>query len=784
MSAPGWDLFSSDSSAGEELDEELEDTAGADTSATRDCTGASGCDSLRVRDPWVDWVPRGLGADGRRHHARTNVPWRHTALRAPTSAQAPFHAPLQFQSSAVTFRGNAEGVGGGRAFYAAEDIAPGTLLLREAVSVPLPSAQASRDLGLTARTSGLLHDAIMSRVAESPSAPHRHLVVEDMRALFPHALSDLSEEYISEARHKFGKDLARLAHIIEQKGDDRLTEVVAASNGQKHEGEGNGGTKRQRLFDGLLCLLCSIHCNAFINGMHMHLAMLNHSCRPNCVKLGRSSDMPEEKKGSVSGLSVSEVWSTEPIARGEEITISYLLPRMQSPPLRQRKLKNQFEFDCRCRLCIADASHAFSASTVEACKVEASVENALEMDSERAASCGTFVHDEDDGSKQNAADLVKRLKWALDLHSMMAHVPAIHMGKDNLVLARLRSLIAQLCRRVLQGEELNEYKKLLDLPAVDSVSLAAPLFRDLWSSPPAAKSMRLKPLTPKLRVAAAFLSFSLLHFQTQFVLQGPCLHAEMATTMGDISGAARVILGHSSAAIARVLAESPEVARWAPTRQSLARLESFCGRGATTIGDQIFVPTFELGLGSPHAAAKTCHLVCGAPASGKTRVARMIVRELGCGTLLDSDVVSSRLIAAGLKLAEMDPNDRDSPRYKDAFRDPVYQTMFDLARDNLNAPGIVRAAVVLCGPFSRECKDPKFPAWLHHRLGGGSLRIEIHYVACDDDERRRERMARRGAPRDQSKLASDEAWMKHVATCSEDRPVWPHHFFDNTSDDA
>jgi hypothetical protein len=809
-----WDLFSSDSSSGEgEGAEEVDDTEAGTGTAT---TGAA----PRTPDPWMEWVPRGLRSDGQRIHTRPNIPWHHTALQAPAVLRAPFHAPLQFQSSAVKFHGSAEGVGGGRAFYAAQDIAPGTLLLREAVSVPLPSARASADLGLSSRTAGLLHHAIMSEMVESSAARQRHLVVEDMRVLFPRSLSDLSEEYLTEARQQFGNDLSRLAHILEQNDDARLMDVVAASNGQQQqqekeeakqagrndedEDEDDGDTTKQKLLDGLLCLLCSIHCNAFVNGMHMHLAMLNHSCRPNCVKLGRKSGQAGKKNnGGDDGPSVSEIWSTEPIACGEEITISYLLPRMQSPSSRQLKLKKQFEFDCRCRLCSAEATYAFSASTVEARKVEAHVEEALEVDCARASSSGTFVGDDDDGSKQNVVDLVTRLKWALELHDMMMGLSpsSTDMGKDNLVCARLCGLIAKLCRRVLQGEDSDEYNKLLDLPATGSVALAAPLLLNLWtssssssSSPAAAVASAttesMQPLPPKMRIAAAFLSFSLLHFQTQFILQGPCPHAEMATTLGDISGAARVILGHSSAAVARALAGSPEISKWAPTRQSLARLESFCGRAATTIGDRIFLPTFELGLGSPQATAKTCHLVCGAPASGKTHVAKILAGSLPrCVAFLDSDVVASRLVSAGLKLAKMDPDDRDSLRYKDAFRDPVYQTMFDLARDNLSAATAVAAAtgaamgaaVVMCGPFTRECNDPDFPAWLHERLGGASLRIELHFVACDDDTRRRERMTRRGAPRDQSKLASDEAWAAHLATCSSECPVWPHHFFDNTA---
>ena len=34
----------------------------------------------------------------------------------------------------------------------------------------------------------------------------------------------------------------------------------------------------------LLRLLCVVHFNCFSSGLYLHLAIINHSCRPNCVK--------------------------------------------------------------------------------------------------------------------------------------------------------------------------------------------------------------------------------------------------------------------------------------------------------------------------------------------------------------------------------------------------------------------------------------------------------------------------------------------------------------------
>lgn len=156
------------------------------------------------------------------------------------------------------------------------------------------------------------------------------------------------------------------------------------------------------------------------------------------------------------------------------------------------------------------------------------------------------------------------------------------------------------------------------------------------------------------------------------------------------------------------------------------------------------------------------HLVCGPPAAGKTTYARKLAASLGA-VLLDSDQVAERLVRAGLELAGLDPNDRDSPAYKAAYRDTVYETLFDLAAANLpNVP------VVIAGPFTRECGQPDWPEVLEQRLG---LRPEIHFVWCPPDLRR-QRMIARGEERDLPKIA---AWDDYLPLCREEEPAFPHH---------
>lgn len=162
------------------------------------------------------------------------------------------------------------------------------------------------------------------------------------------------------------------------------------------------------------------------------------------------------------------------------------------------------------------------------------------------------------------------------------------------------------------------------------------------------------------------------------------------------------------------------------------------------------------------------HLVCGPPASGKTTYARQLAARLGA-VLLDSDQVAERLVRAGLTLAGLDPNERDSPAYKAAYRDTVYETLYDLAVANLpNVP------VVIAGPFTRECGDPRWPELLSQRLGQAP---EIHFVWCPP-ALRRERIIARGEERDLPKIA---AWETYVVTCREEPPVFPHHRVETTA---
>lgn len=161
------------------------------------------------------------------------------------------------------------------------------------------------------------------------------------------------------------------------------------------------------------------------------------------------------------------------------------------------------------------------------------------------------------------------------------------------------------------------------------------------------------------------------------------------------------------------------------------------------------------------------HVICGPPAAGKTTYALKLAAELGA-CLLDSDLVAEKLVRAGLTLAGLNPDDRDSPAYKAAYREVVYETLFDLARVN-----IPQVPVVIAGPFTSEGDHATWDTELAEHLG---TPVTIHFVWAPPAYRR-DRILARGEARDLPKLA---AWEDYVATCRETPPRFPHVFVDTS----
>ena len=67
------------------------------------------------------------------------------------------------------------------------------------------------------------------------------------------------------------------------------------------------------------------------------------------------------------------------------------------------------------------------------------------------------------------------------------------------------------------------------------------------------------------------------------------------------------------------------------------------------------------------------------------------------------DTTTEPVVRAALTLAGLDPDDRDSPTYKQAFREPIHEALLAIAAANLD-----HLSVVIVAPFTRELRqDPE-----------------------------------------------------------------------------
>ncbi len=138
--------------------------------------------------------------------------------------------------------------------------------------------------------------------------------------------------------------------------------------------------------------------------------------------------------------------------------------------------------------------------------------------------------------------------------------------------------------------------------------------------------------------------------------------------------------------------------------------------------------------------------------------------------LLDIDTCSERLARVAMASSGLDPNNRDSPQFKQRLRDPIYETLFDIAAENLP-----HLPCVIVGPFTRERRCASWPCRLRERLGAP---VRIVVVRCNDEERRR-RLVLRSNVRDTSKL---QDWERYAALGVDPGPPPFEHELVDTSE--
>lgn len=176
--------------------------------------------------------------------------------------------------------------------------------------------------------------------------------------------------------------------------------------------------------------------------------------------------------------------------------------------------------------------------------------------------------------------------------------------------------------------------------------------------------------------------------------------------------------------------------------------------------------------------AQPIFVICGAPASGKSTYAAALAKEKNA-VFIDIDACTERVVKAGLALAGQDVNDRDSALFKSAFRDVIYEQMFDIATSQLDVTGSV-LPIVIVGPFTRELRDPLWRSKLATRLHiDDEQRVNVHWVVADDATRF-QRMVQRANPRDAAKLANYDSFLAYYGKADEP-PACEHTRIDTSS---
>jgi predicted kinase len=139
----------------------------------------------------------------------------------------------------------------------------------------------------------------------------------------------------------------------------------------------------------------------------------------------------------------------------------------------------------------------------------------------------------------------------------------------------------------------------------------------------------------------------------------------------------------------------------------------------------------------------------GPAGAGKTTLAKILAKK-NRAAFFDMDTLSRPAAETIMTLFGLDPNDRDSPIYKQHCRDLGYRITMDAALENLQLG--VDAFVI--GPFTKELEDP---LWLEQELSNNALSLEtvevkVLFIYLHDDRAYQKRIQERNSVLDAWKL--------------------------------
>ena len=227
-----------------------------------------------------------------------------------------YHGPMQLVQ--------ALSVGGGRGYVASHRLEPGTLLLLEEPIMTWPASQLGGKLDLNSVQNILEH-------------PNGGKIIHDMEDFHP-TKQDVDrgspeENTTTNSDAAYQEQITKMFQLIssEELFEEAVVALVelAESKSLTNRKDGTSLSKTD-----ILRLLVALRYNGLESGVYKHVAMLNHACRPNCVKFLPTSDQQK----------YSEVRTTRVVQAGESLTISYM-PRIVSHASRRKHLWDQHRFD-------------------------------------------------------------------------------------------------------------------------------------------------------------------------------------------------------------------------------------------------------------------------------------------------------------------------------------------------------------------------------------------------------------------------------------------------------
>jgi predicted kinase len=149
-------------------------------------------------------------------------------------------------------------------------------------------------------------------------------------------------------------------------------------------------------------------------------------------------------------------------------------------------------------------------------------------------------------------------------------------------------------------------------------------------------------------------------------------------------------------------------------------------------------------------------LMGGGPGSGKTRIARELVRRLPTSLWLDKDLLSGRWVDQLLLVGNAGVVDRDSPYYWQTVRPLEYATLEAVAFAHLT----LGKSVVIDAPLAPELNDAAWVTRMREACRDHSAELLSVWVRIAPATAYR-RLHARGEPRDRWKLAH---WEEFLAT--------------------